>query len=263
MLRGLAREAGHWLDLPQRLQQALLAAQGPGADQVPGADQAQQHQSVQVICIDFPGCGKYHHLPALPSIAAMTAHARAQLEQLSAPDDKSPVIVIGISMGGMVALDWAERYPAELQQLVLINSSTGAQPLWWRLRPAALFTTLAALCGTWRWRERLMLGLVSNDRAHFHKHLRQWRGIQLQRPVSRSNMLAMLLAAARYRPQGQCQVRGLILASLRDRMVAVAASRHLGEAYHWPVHYHPVAGHDLSLDDPDWVISELADWLVP
>lgn len=247
LLRGLARESGHWMNLPERLAQALRA----------------QGVALDVICIDFPGCGKFFRLPALPSIAAMTSHARAQLQQLPSAAELGPVMLVGISMGGMVALDWAERYPAEVQQLVLINSSTGNQPLWWRLRPAAIFTTLLALASPWRWRERLMLGLVSNNRAHFAQHLRRWQGIQQRQPVSRRNMLAMLLAAAGFRPLGVCPVRGLVLASLSDCMVADQASRDLGRRYQWPVHYHPVAGHDLPLDDPDWVIAELSDFIAP
>lgn len=238
LLRGLARESGHWLDFPQRLEQQL---------------------GTKVRCIDFPGCGAHYREPALDNIGAMSDHARAQIR----PGDGQPLVVIGISMGAMVALDWAQRYPQELASVVLINSSSGDQPWWWRLRPRALFITLLALVAPLAWRERLMLGIISNARVQRSRHLRQWLKIQRRHPVSRHNMFAMLMAAVHFKPLPECKVKGLVLASSRDRMVSVRASQDLAARYHWPIHYHPIAGHDLPLDDPDWMLNEVSEWLAP
>lgn len=244
LLRGLVREAGHWLEFPSQLVQRLEPAP-------------------EIVCVDFPGCGKFHRTPALETIAAMTNHARAQLANAVPGAESEPLVVIGISMGGMVALDWAQRFPDELASLVLINSSTGDQPFWWRLRPRAILYTLVALCVGQHWRERLMLSLISNNRTYFTRHLRQWLAIQRRHPVTRRSMVRMLLAAMRFKPQTSCRVPGLVLASISDQLVSVRASRALAERYQWPIHYHPIAGHDLPLDDPEWVLSEVCEWLAP
>jgi pimeloyl-[acyl-carrier protein] methyl ester esterase len=238
LLRGLAREAAHWLDFPARLTAALGA-------------------SCQVQLIDFPGCGQDYQQPALSSVAAMTEHARRQLN--SAPSKK--VYLIGISMGGMVALDWAQRFPDEVRGLVLINTSTGHQPWQWRLRPRALPSMLLALLSSWRAREARVLKLVSNNADRYKQHLQQWLAIQQQRPVSRTSVLSMLRAAAAFRPQPECTPPGLVLASERDRMVGVQASKALAAQFHWPLALHPSAGHDLPMDDPDWVVKEIVSWL--
>ena len=49
-------------------------------------------------------------------------------------------------MGGMVALDWAARHPADFDRVVVLNSSTAnlAWP-WERMRPGAALSVCRAL----------------------------------------------------------------------------------------------------------------------
>ena len=159
LLRGLAREAAHWHSFPEQLQAALGA-------------QCQLH------LIDFPGCGKYYQRPALHSIDAMTGHARNEGNVPAVLASGEPVFIIGISMGGMVALDWAQRFPQEIKGIVLINSSAGDQPLFWRLQPAAWPNVLLALLLPVRQREARVLRMVTNDYAAYSKNLQHWLDIQ-------------------------------------------------------------------------------------
>ena len=238
LLRGLAREAGHWLDFPAQLQAVLGDA-------------------CQLQLIDLPGCGQWHQQPALTSIAATTDAVRSQL-----PSDE-PVYLLGISMGGMIALDWAQRFPQQVRGLALINSSAGDQPLHWRLRPRAWPLLILALLLPMAWREALVLRQVSNNRTHYRIHLQAWLHIQQQHPVSRRSIVRMLTAAARFRPANHCTVPGLVLASEGDRFVSPQASRELAARFGWPIHTHPSAGHDLPLDDPQWLCTQICHWLRP
>jgi len=242
LLRGLAREAAHWLDFPQQLQQAL-------------------HNICQVHLVDFPGCGKYFTQPALTSVAAMTDHARAQIDIAAIAARNERIYVLGISMGGMVALEWAQRFPQELRGLILINSSAGNQPFWWRLRPTAMPTMIRALLTEHRTREAKVLQIVSNNTADYAQHLNQWLSIQQQRPIARATIVTMLRAAAQFRPLPTCAVQGLVLASTHDRMVSVRASQAIAQQFQWPIQYHSSAGHDLPMDDPHWVANKIAQWL--
>ena len=244
LLRGLAREAAHWLDFPELLQQAL-------------GDNYQLH------LVDFPGCGKYFTRPALISIAAMTDHARAEIDITAINARGEPVYLLGISMGGMVALDWAQRFPQELHGLVLVNSSAGNQPFWWRLRPAAWPTMTRALLTSSDTREAAVLSIVSNNRDDYAQRTNQWLIIQQQRPVTRNTIVTMLRAAARFRPQAQCAVAGMVIASKCDRMVSVRASEGLARQFGWPIAHHPSAGHDLPMDDPQWLADKISQWLKP
>jgi pimeloyl-ACP methyl ester carboxylesterase len=242
LLRGLAREAGHWLEFPANLRNSLGS-------------------HCKVHCIDFPGCGKYHRAPALSSITAMTDHARTEMQARIHQSQGEPVYLLGISMGGMVALDWVQRFPQEINGLVLINSSSGNQPFWWRLQPGAWPTMALALLLPERQREALVLRRVSNRPVDYQQRMQQWLAIQAQRPISRETIITMLGAAARFVPQVSHFPQGLILASQKDRLVSVQASKALAQRFQWPLHIHPNAGHDLPMDDGDWVVQQLAQWL--
>lgn len=242
LLRGLAREAAHWLDFPAQLQQTL-------------------GENCRIHMVDFPGCGKYFNQTALTSVTAMTGHARTEVDIETIAARNESVYLVGISMGGMVALDWAQRYPSELRGVALINSSAGNQPFWWRLRPAAWTTMIRALFSAANIREAQVLNIVSNNKADYAQHLNQWLNIQQLRPVTRATIVTMLRAAAQFRPQLTCAVGGLVLASERDRMVSVRASEAIARQFKWPIEKHPSAGHDLPMDDSGWLSQKLAEWL--
>jgi pimeloyl-[acyl-carrier protein] methyl ester esterase len=239
LLRGLARESAHWFDFPKQLEKAL-------------------GESAKVELIDFPGCGKYYQQEALVSVEAMTDHARKESNVMAST---KPTYVVGISMGGMIALDWAQRFPTELRGIVLINSSTGGQPFWWRLRPRAWLPILVAIALPCELRERLVLNNVSNNTHQYPAHLKQWLAIQQQHPVTRRTIFSMLRAAARFRPQQHCSISGMVLASPKDRFVSVYASNALAAQFNFTLYYHPQAGHDLPMDDPDWVCEKIAHYV--
>jgi pimeloyl-ACP methyl ester carboxylesterase len=53
----------------------------------------------------------------------------------------------------------------------------------------------------------------------------------------------------------------LLLASQTDHLVNVICSTTLAQRWQCALHLHPSAGHDLPLDDGDWVITHIHRWL--
>lgn len=237
LLRGLTRGQGHWGTLPQRLAQASGAA---------------------VVCLDLPGNGTRWSERSPACIEAMADDCQRRL-----PAAPGPTRVLALSMGGMVALSWAMRWPGALDALVLVGSSAGAgSPPWQRLRPSA-WPRLAALLAARqpRTRERHVLQLTSGRPSEQSGVLDAWEALARSQPVAASNALRQLWAAARWRgPAQPPALPVLLLAGAADRLVAPACSLRLAARWTLPLALHPWAGHDVALDDPDWLVAQALAW---
>jgi pimeloyl-ACP methyl ester carboxylesterase len=237
LLRGLSRAQGHWGDFLADLRAAL-----PG-DRFETAD--------------LPGCGERRALVA-PSDVGGTV----DLVREAAGSDRR--WLLGLSMGGMVAYEWARRHPDEIAGLVLISSSLGGvSPPWQRLRPGAVWQVLRCLVtGDPERRERRIFALTSARPALEAAAVKSWAELARTQPARRRNVLRQLLVAARYRPRGTPSVPLLLLAGRRDRLVDPAASRAIADVVPAAtIEEHPDAGHDLPLDDPGWVADRVASWV--
>jgi pimeloyl-ACP methyl ester carboxylesterase len=240
LLRGLMREQRHWGDFPDQLQAAL-----PGA---------------VIVTPDLPGNGQRHALRSAATVADMVEFCRRDLQARGlAP----PYRVLALSLGGMVAVEWASRYPHELASCVLINTSMRPYSrfhhrLRWQNYPAIL--KLLLLGGVER-QERLILRLSSRERER-PALLQRWLDYQRDHPVTRANALRQLAAAARYRaPSVRPPVPLLVLSSLGDQLVNPQCSQRLALAWRAEHLQHAEAGHDLPLDDGPWVARAVAKWL--
>lgn len=242
LLRGLTRETAHWGGFGAALQQALSPA--------------------RVLALDLPGNGQLHALRSPADVAAMVAWCRAEVARRGLP---GPLHVLAMSLGGMVATEWAYRAPQELAGCVLINTSFAPlSPFWRRLRPRHYPRLLQLALGggaAARW-EQTILEMTSQRAGELAGVLPEWIAARQQRPVRGANALRQLLAAARYRvgPQAPA-VPLLLLGSEQDRLVDVRCTLAAARRWGCPVRLHPWAGHDLPLDDPAWVIAQVQDWL--
>lgn len=238
LLRGLTREARHWGDFPERLAARL---------------------GTPVHCLDLPGNGRLNYLPSPESVEGMADWCHAEIGRIGIP---GPCAVLAMSLGAMVAVAWSERYPADIERAALINTSLRPYSApWQRLRPGNYLRLLRllALPASARQIEEVILRMTSRrpDTAVVDR----WVALRAGNPVSRRNALRQLFAAAAYRaPPCKPCARLLLLASARDGLVAPACSLRLAERWDVPLHIHPEAGHDLPLDDPQWVTRQIEAW---
>ncbi len=248
LLRGLMREQRHWGDFPAQLARALADA--------------------QIVTPDLPGNGVRHAQRSPTRVAGMVESCR---QDLQARGLRPPYALLALSLGGMVAVEWASRYPQEIERCVLINTSMRPysrfyERLRWQNYPAVL--AQLARGGIER-QERLILQLTSNGAradaaasANRGPLLAQWIAYQRQYPVTRPNVLRQLSSAARYRaPAVRPAVPLLILTSAGDRLVDHRCSQRLAAAWNTALAVHPHAGHDLPLDDGPWIIEQVSNWL--
>jgi pimeloyl-ACP methyl ester carboxylesterase len=240
LLRGLTRERRHWGGFP-----GLLAAGFPGC---------------AVLELELPGNGELNALASPTSIARMAAYCRAAAAATGVPP---PYLLLGESMGAMVAAAWAERHREEIAGCVLVNTSFGRfSPLLQRLRPRAWPVFLHILLDrTVEGRERRVLELTSGSPQAHPRAVAEWSAIRRSRPVSKGNAVRQLLAAARFRPPLAAPVPTLVLAGARDGLVDPHCSMAIARRWGCALAIHPEAGHDLPLDDGDWVVGEIRRWL--
>ncbi len=242
LLRGLTREARHWGGFAAQL--------------------ATQLSPSNVTALDLPGNGEFYQQPSPTSVSAIAEFAR---QQLLAQNIKSPYQLLAMSLGGMVATNWAQRYPQEVSRLVLINTSMRPfSSITERLRPGNLHE-LALLAARWSdgdYAESTIHRLTCHLKSQQSEDLAQWRQIRKSAPVSSANALRQLLAAARFscaNAAPDCPV--LVLSSSADQLVNPVCSTQLAQAWQAAHSSHPWAGHDLPHDDGPWVCEQVAGWL--
>jgi pimeloyl-ACP methyl ester carboxylesterase len=240
LLRGLARSRRHW---------------GPFLDEL------QKDSSHFVEALDLAGNGDQSERNSFLNISDYVEDLRYRSQWIK--EQRKPWIV-AVSLGGMVAIDWATRYPKELSGIIVINSSLGRfSAPWQRLRPQALRYLRDILFSQWQDRafdrELNILRMVSNQTLDYKK---KW-ALEFAKESSPSlaNFLRQLGAASRYK--GHLlppELPTLLLASEKDRMVSVECSKKIAQFWHVPLKTHPWAGHELAFDDPAWVINNIKEW---
>lgn len=212
--------------------------------------------------MDLPGNGRHHHLSSPTSIPKATEFLREELKRTR----PGPVFLFSISMGSMVAIDWASRFPDEVLGVVLINTSVkGLSPFYQRLRSEVwvkIFQMILLNSLSQREREILVLtanSAVANDPSVLKARVQAYE----KHPVRKTNVFRQLFAALMFQPPIQRpNVPMLLLSSERDRLTHPSCGEAI--ARHWQLtrKVHPTAGHDLPLDDPAWTIDETKSWFV-
>jgi len=236
LLRGWSREARHWGAFPAQLGTALGA---------------------RVVATDLPGNGRLCRQRTPTSIARIAEEVR-QNARLDAP-----LHLLGLSLGAMVAIEWARRWRSEVAGCVLVNTSLRPFSAFYeRLRPRnyGALARLALFERRAHAREAAILRLTSAG-APSAALVSEWARYAEEEPVTRANVLRQLVAAARYRAPESPPVPVLVLASRRDALVDVRCSIALAQAWRVPIALHESAGHDLALDDGAWVAARVAEWL--
>lgn len=246
LLRGLARESEHWFDFPVRLSHALGA---------------------KVVTLDLPGSGALWQESAPLTVQATARHVAGRLRHVYGVPER-PWGVLGLSFGGMVANALASAFPSRWSHVVLVNSSCGLSPSAERIRPEGALellriTTLRDVTE----RERAVYRLVSSQSDKALERIVQATR-ELRHPITRRTVLRQLAAAARFSPSSNfhplahpLRQHTLVLCSDNDRLVNPKSSARLAAFLDAPLYTHPTAGHELTLDDPDWVVGRIKRWL--
>ncbi|WP_216097840.1 alpha/beta fold hydrolase [Pseudomaricurvus albidus] len=237
LLRGLSRDTRHWEAFPEQLQQAF--------------------PEDRVTCLNLPGTGPNHQFKSPARISQMVDWLR---EHYAASLKQQPLHLLTISMGGMLAADWMHRFPEEVAASVMINTSSQLSPLSERMRSGTLWAFLKGLLSSVTKREQIIVERTSNRHTDNADLTNRWRIYQQQQPVSASTIVKQLFAASQFQPQAISQPL-LLLASRQDRVVNPKCSETLADFWSADLRMHKSAGHDIPLDDSEWLLTQLQLWL--
>lgn len=238
--RGLAREARHWGTFPEKFQERF--------------------PKDKIHLVDLPGTGSKIKQSSPVTIPSIMRSVRSDLQR---EVGTGPWHFLALSLGGMVALSWMNQYPEEVAGSVVVNSSSQLSPFYHRLRWESWKAFLASVSKVDpKAREQGILQLISNNEKARNDILPLWAKIGRTSTVSPKTLLVQLSAAGRYRvPTRILGSKALFLSSLGDRLVEPACSEDLAAHFQSPIVRHPWAGHDIPIDDPEWLLKEIASWL--
>ncbi|MCB0350638.1 MAG: alpha/beta hydrolase [Bdellovibrionales bacterium] len=246
LLRGLAREKKHWFDFPEKLQ-------------------ALNHR---VHMIDLPGVGDENWTSPPLKISGYTDFLREKYlkEHRTSASQNNGVEkkfgLIGISFGGMIAMDWVSRYPGDFEKLVLINASAqDLSPMSQRISAFGIYCLArAAAAKTVEQEEHAILKMVSNLKAKDAQVLKANVDIAKNKRISKITIAKQIATATQFKSPDSLSAQVLVLNSLKDRMVDSRCSKSLADKYSAQIKFHPTAGHDLTLDDPEWAAAHIHEF---
>ncbi|MBC7370685.1 MAG: alpha/beta hydrolase [Bdellovibrionaceae bacterium] len=233
-IRGWGRGVAHWSDFLTQVQNAF----------------PQDHFEF----LELPGNGALHKLSS-PLTINETVRIMRQNSQFVT--DGKKIKLVGISLGGMIVTEWAREFPQEVEMICLINSSSANHGRFYErllLSNAPKFLKLARQKDL-NLREMGALEIVSNSSDRRKLALPSWVKETSIHPVSPRNLIRQLLAAFIYRFPKSPPVKAFLVGSVQDRMVSVRCTERLAADWKCPLFLHPWAGHDLPLDDPEWMIN--------
>jgi pimeloyl-ACP methyl ester carboxylesterase len=234
-LRGLIRESGHWDGFLERVQSAL--------------------PEVKVEALDLPGSGPRFREKSPITIGEIAESVREDFLRRKGEENR----LFAISLGAMVGIQWMHDHPDDFTGAILGNTSlSGLSPFHHRLLPKNYSKILRLLRGGPAEKERIILEMTSHRVSEFDRIQADWVNIRAERPVSTANSLRQLLAAARfYPPEERPKPPVLLLNGAKDNFVSPYCSEAIARHWNLPLHSHPEAGHDITLDAPEWVLEEI------
>jgi pimeloyl-ACP methyl ester carboxylesterase len=229
LLRGLGREKRHWGSFPRGLEEALGA---------------------RVLTLDLPGFGTENARPSPATVRGIAEDVRGRFAKERGHERWS---VLGISLGGMVALEWCARHEEDFERCVTVNSSARPSPTFERFRPSWMLVPFAKDAIS---KERALLALTS-DRASAELDDLATKQAHFA-PPHRGSVPLQLLAAGMFEAPKKIRAEVLCLASRTDRLVSYRCSERIAASVGGELAVSDKGGHDLALDEPAWICAQLS-----
>ena len=111
-----------------------------------------------------------------------------------------------------------------------------------------------------REKEKIILKITSNNKRSIEKYLDRFAVFSVKHKFKKINLFRQLILANNIKiskfPRGKIRV----VCSENDRLVDFISSKKIAAKFNGELYIHPTAGHDLPLDDPDWLANLIASF---
>jgi pimeloyl-ACP methyl ester carboxylesterase len=237
-LRGLTRGNVHWGKFPEILKTA--------------------NPDIEFEFLEIPGNGYLNNEKTPTDIKAIInlLRSRSKICQQNLTFN-----LCGISLGGMISLKWAEIYPQNIESVTIINSSLKQfSPFYHRLVPANYMKILRAIVRTdVEQQERIILQITSNNFNETKSYLESFSEFASKHKISKLNITRQLILANKINIKitNLPKIPLKIIVSQNDNLVSALCSSKFIKELGGTLYCHPTAGHDLPLDDPNWLVDVL------
>lgn len=235
-LRGLTRGNIHWGKFPEIFKEL--------------------NPSAVVEFLEIPGNGLLSDEPTSTDPKEVIDQIRNRSKFIS---NNETFNVCGISLGGMVALKWAELYPTEILSVATINTSLSQySPFYHRLAISNYGKIIWGLlaCDE-KEQEKIILEITSNNFSKAAFYLESFSEFSKNHQVTKANFIKQLLLASNIEIKKFPNIPLKVISSKMDRLVDSSCSDEVAKALGAKQLIHPTAGHDLPLDEPVWLAEQL------
>jgi homoserine acetyltransferase len=231
-LRGLTRGNIHWGDFPE-----IFKKLNPDA---------------AIEFLEIPGNGNLYQ-----EITPINAKEVVDLIRKKSQfcQENLPLNICGISLGGMIALKWAELYPENIQTITIINSSLSQfSPFYHRLIPANYVKILKAVTEPNIFeQEKFVLSVTSNKIQETSRYLKVFSTFATEHKMLKTNVVRQLILASKINIKKINSIPLTVINSKNDRLVNSSCSEKIAIGLNGKIIIHSTAGHDLPLDEPVWL----------
>lgn len=237
LLRGLARGVGHWGSFSQKIQQRF--------------------PQDRFEFIDLPGNGSRHLEVSPLKVADYVKDLRSKCVYVQ---KKEVFNVLSVSLGSMITVEWMREYPHEIKKAYLVcTSSSGFSPFYQRLLPPNIPRGLRLIGKendevAW---EKVVLSMVTNSHERREAEILAMMEYTKKYPMNPQNVIRQIMAASQYRFPQQSPGDIHLIGSHGDRLVSPKCTLKIAEKWGLKASMHPWAGHDLPVDDPQWLLEQL------
>nr|BFD63410.1 alpha/beta hydrolase [Bdellovibrio sp. HM001] len=237
LLRGLARGVGHWGSFAETIQKHF--------------------PEDRFEFLDLPGNGSRHLESSPLRIADYVKDLRLRCSYVK---NGQPFQILSVSLGSMITVEWMREYPHEVKRAFLTcTSSAGLSPFYHRFYLANVpqgLKLLGKLEDAELW-EKTVLGMIVNNQERREAELPAMIEYSRKYPMNPTNVFRQLLAASQYRFPAQPPGEVKLLGSHGDRLVSAKCTLKIAEQWGLKAQMHPWAGHDVPVDDPQWLLEQL------